>query len=88
MPIDIIRDNQLEEVGQLVANGRWNAELLQQNFSDEVSNHVINYMCCNKETEHWDKPLWLLNVSIKFSVSYAWEYLREKEESKLIYRTI
>lgn len=60
--------------------GEWNSHMLQTSFGDEVSIHVIQLGRKSEDDEQWNKPWWMLKIDGKFSVSSAWDFLREKHE--------
>ncbi|KAM3235236.1 hypothetical protein P3L10_015272 [Capsicum annuum] len=85
LPIDLPRNHHLEEVSQCFSNEAWNSERLQVNFGTEVSNHVEQNINCTQQMDLWDKAWWMLNVSGNLSVKSAWDFVRNKKQSLLIY---
>lgn len=49
-------NDHLEEVNQLIRNGRWNEELLLNTFNEEVCAHVCEMGYVQEESDKWDKP--------------------------------
>lgn len=78
----------VEEVKELMENDTWNSEKLQQLFPQEVTELIHNDLHCLENTQEWDKPWWMLSNSGKFTVSSAWEEVRQKENSFSLYSYI
>lgn len=60
-----------EDVSQLMLPGRWNEDLVQQLFPDEVCNHIIRKIGVVEDSEEWDRSRWMLQSSGKFSMNSA-----------------
>ncbi|KAG5627192.1 hypothetical protein H5410_012410 [Solanum commersonii] len=88
VPLDSARNVQLDEVKQCFLNGEWNYDLLQTDFGDDISRHVIQLLRSSEDEQQWDKPWWMLKTSGKFTVGSAWDFLREKQEVCLKYKYI
>lgn len=73
LPVSNRGDHQFEDVNQLVYNGRWNPNLLDMLFPEEVCNHIQHNLMVEDGSTEWDKPWWMLHPSGNFTVKSAWE---------------
>ncbi|KAG5631296.1 hypothetical protein H5410_003013 [Solanum commersonii] len=61
---------------------RWNDNLLNHLFLEEVCNHIIYNVGCGEDTDEWDKLWWMAHSSGKFNVNSAWEILKNASNRK------
>ncbi|XP_049414633.1 uncharacterized protein LOC125877356 [Solanum stenotomum] len=78
---------QLEEVQQLMLVEGWNNNLLHENLSEEVSNHITSNLGRIQRSDESDKAWWMPTGTGKFSVGSAWELMRRKNDrvDKIMY---
>ncbi|XP_059306374.1 uncharacterized protein LOC132057787 [Lycium ferocissimum] len=61
------KDDSVEDLAEIMEGDHWDMTKVQQMFCDEME---------------IDKPHWMLTSSGKFTVSSAWEYIRQKRQVK------
>ncbi|XP_060195246.1 uncharacterized protein LOC132624493 [Lycium barbarum] len=76
------------EVKDILERGGWNINLMQSMIPGYVVEHVKQYFSNYTITDECDHPWWLMTTSGKFSVSSAWELLRNRRNAAYQFRNI
>lgn len=84
IPLTVPIDRFVEDVSEHMFHGRWNEDNLNSIFPIDIEDHTKQELVIIEETRDWDKPWWMLTSSCKFTVSSAWNILRQKEEEQLV----
>ncbi|XP_019225001.1 PREDICTED: uncharacterized protein LOC109206620 [Nicotiana attenuata] len=80
LPEEFPINEELQDVAELRLEGTWNEDLLEQNFTEEIVDHVRSNIHYEGNEEHWDKPYRMPTASGKFSVTSAWQIIRHRSD--------
>ncbi|XP_060177905.1 uncharacterized protein LOC132607846 [Lycium barbarum] len=70
--------NTVEDVSELMTDGKWNISKLMQLFPEDIVQHIIQEIDIKYASNEWDIPWWMMTSTGKFTVSSAWQLLRQK----------
>ncbi|XP_060210626.1 uncharacterized protein LOC132637573 [Lycium barbarum] len=71
-------NEQVEDVSELMTDGKWNISKLMQLFPEDIVQHIIQEIDIKYTSNEWDRPWWMMTSTGKFTVSSAWQLLRQK----------
>ncbi|XP_060202597.1 uncharacterized protein LOC132631015 [Lycium barbarum] len=86
VPDDFIIDDSVEDVSHFITEEGWNEDLLHHYLPEEIVNHVVKELKVHIEEGQWDKPWWMMISTGKFTVSSAWELLRQRANYSQVYK--
>ncbi|XP_060178276.1 uncharacterized protein LOC132608235 [Lycium barbarum] len=64
-------NEEMEEVAELIEEGRWKDEVLIQNFPLDIVDHIKSEFHIDHLHGYWDKPGWMATTTGKFTVNSA-----------------
>ncbi|XP_019257820.1 PREDICTED: uncharacterized protein LOC109236045 [Nicotiana attenuata] len=87
-PPDFFCDETINNVNDVVIEGRWNDERIKEILPNDLATHILENIPCPARYDELDKPVWSLEVKGNFSVKSAWEYLRRRRDTSITYANI
>lgn len=81
-------DGRLQVVKDLIREDQWNEQVLMKILPQEVVNYILTNMRPTIVEGVRYIPIWMLETTGKFIVKSAWEYIRQRQEKNLMYKTI
>lgn len=78
---------EIQEAADLVQSNNWNEKLLQDNFSSDIGQHIMQEIPGPTDLKQKDRLWWGLTTNGKFAVRSAW-YIRYKEHTEAAYKCI
>ncbi|XP_060216649.1 uncharacterized protein LOC132644109 [Lycium barbarum] len=85
---DIPVDESMEDVKDLIGGNEWNVSRLQQLFPADVVEYILEDLELREISDQWDKPWWMMTSTGKFTVSSAWDLLRQRGHVSEDYKNI
>ncbi|XP_059284804.1 uncharacterized protein LOC132038098 [Lycium ferocissimum] len=85
---DQVIDESVEDVSELLDGNDWNFHKLQQLLPGEIVNHIQEELLMKESSTLWDKAWWMMTSSGKFTVSSAWNLLRQKGHISTVYKQL
>nr|XP_009764832.1 PREDICTED: uncharacterized protein LOC104216481 [Nicotiana sylvestris] len=76
VPPEFNINEDLYEVAELRDEDGWNDQILDQNFPEDIAEHIKQEVHFDNSDEYWDIPKWMPTSSSKFTVSSAWKIMR------------
>ncbi|XP_060190740.1 uncharacterized protein LOC132620020 [Lycium barbarum] len=76
------RNEDIEEVDEVMTHGTWNFEPLHHTRPADIVEHIRSELIINEREMTSDKAWWLLTSTGKFTVSSAWEAIRQKKHDR------
>ncbi|XP_060202424.1 uncharacterized protein LOC132630840 [Lycium barbarum] len=70
----------LEDVYAVLSEGKWDIDLLHTIVPEEIIDHIRSKLILQEGERQCDKPWWMLTSAGKFTVSSAWEIIRQKKQ--------
>ncbi|XP_070049040.1 uncharacterized protein [Nicotiana tomentosiformis] len=87
LPPDFSIEENLQEVVKLKQGREWNGTLINQNFPEDIAEHIKKIHYDSRE-EQWDKPCWMPTSSGKFTINSSWQILRHRVNPNQEFRRI
>lgn len=81
-------DESIHNVYDVVENGIWNVEKIQEALPMEFAVHILEKVKPAVMEHTLDIPYWILETRGNFSVKSAWEYVRRRNDSRIAYKMI
>lgn len=75
-------------VKDLIKEGTRNEQLILQLLPQEVANHIMKTIRPPVIKNEREIPIWMLESIEKFIVRSAWQYIRQSEEKRRIFKEI
>ncbi|XP_059281156.1 uncharacterized protein LOC132034819 [Lycium ferocissimum] len=76
----------LEEVAELIEEGKWKERVSQQNFPVDIVDHIKSEIQIGQLHGYWDRLWCMVTSTCKFTLNSAWEILRHREEAQKEYK--
>ncbi|XP_059306329.1 uncharacterized protein LOC132057744 [Lycium ferocissimum] len=86
MPANFPMNDSIQEVADLMENGKWSYQKLQQTVPKDIVDHIRKEVHIDTPSENMDKAWWMLTGSGKYTVSSAWEAIRQRSTSNWCYK--
>ncbi|XP_070032252.1 uncharacterized protein [Nicotiana tomentosiformis] len=77
-----------KKVVELRQEGIWNEHLVDQSFTEEIAEHIIQNVQYGGSEEFWDKPYWMPTTSGKFTLGSSWHILRHRAHPNQEFKNI
>lgn len=82
VPIEYPLNEDLVDVADLIEEGRWKNQLLQQSFPSDIVKHIKSEIHFEQLQGNWDKPWWMPTTTGKFTVNSAWDLMRHRDHEQ------
>ncbi|XP_060202283.1 uncharacterized protein LOC132630733 [Lycium barbarum] len=60
-------NEQVEDVSELMTDGKWNISKLMQLFPEDIVQHIIQEIDIKYASNEWDRPWWMMTSTCKFT---------------------
>ncbi|XP_060211977.1 uncharacterized protein LOC132639556 [Lycium barbarum] len=87
-PPDFYCDENINNIDDVVIDGRWNENILRNCLPEELAEHILHEVHPPSNPDELDKPWLTLEARVEFSVKSAWEYLRSRGHPRDAYKKI
>ncbi|XP_060212013.1 uncharacterized protein LOC132639589 [Lycium barbarum] len=87
-PPDFYCDENINNVADVVIEGRWNENILRNCLPEELAEHILHEVHPPSSLHQLDKPWWTLEARGEFYVKSAWEYLMSRGQPRDAYKKI
>ncbi|XP_070041244.1 uncharacterized protein [Nicotiana tomentosiformis] len=78
LPQNFNINEEIQDVAELRNGNTWDHLALDQNFPEDISDHIRHNVPFDQTSEKWDTPQWMPTTSGKFSVNSAWRIMRHR----------
>ncbi|KAH0663239.1 hypothetical protein KY284_028170 [Solanum tuberosum] len=72
-------------VKEVAEEGHWDEQTLKELLPQDLADHILQRISPPKDTEEFDRPYWKLESRGKFTVSIAFQKVRQKQEINKVY---
>ncbi|KAH0662538.1 hypothetical protein KY284_027469 [Solanum tuberosum] len=72
-------------VKEVAEEGHWDEQTLKELLPQDLADHILQRISPPKDTEEFDRPYWKLESRGKFTVSTAFQKVRQKQEINKVY---
>ncbi|XP_060182250.1 uncharacterized protein LOC132611910 [Lycium barbarum] len=87
-PPDFYYDENINNVTDVVTEGRWNENILRNCLSEELAEHILHEVQLPSRPDELDKPWWTLEARGEFFVKSAWDHLWSRGQPRDAYKKI
>ncbi|XP_070039347.1 uncharacterized protein [Nicotiana tomentosiformis] len=78
LPQDFNINIEIQEVAELRNDYSWDDQILNQNFPEDMADHIRKDVPYDQSIENWDNPQWMPTTSGKVSVNSVWRIMRHR----------
>ncbi|XP_060210738.1 uncharacterized protein LOC132637701 [Lycium barbarum] len=88
MPSNFPMDESIQDVDEIMMDGRWNIPKLQQTVPKDLVEYILKIFSRDAVNHSMEKAWWLLNGNGNFTVSSAWDKLRQRKDHNWFFQQI
>ncbi|XP_060195217.1 uncharacterized protein LOC132624456 [Lycium barbarum] len=71
-------DGRIQNVKEMVVQGRWNRGKLMEVLSEDIVDHIIENITPSRDERGDDRPWWILDTSGEFTIKSSWDFIRSR----------